>query len=275
MRSYSQFKKIKRKAEHMSSIEVVRNGQILEIMMNNPPANAINEEASRGLDQAFNLLRDDEDLRVAIVTGAGERFFTGGWDLKAVAAGDENEEDFGSGGFMGLTERYDLNKPVIVAVNGIAAGGGFEISLAADIVIAERHAQFILPETLRGFIPEAGGVIRAIRRLPRNLAIELLITGRRLSAEEGLQVGFVNHLVEQGEAMSKARGVAAAIMDSAPLAVGAVLEVVRATEGSPERDAFDIMRSGLPTFTRMRNSKDRDEGPKAFVEKRKPYWTGQ
>jgi len=160
-------------------------------------------------------------------------------------------------------------------VNGIAAGGGFEISLAADIVIAERHAQFILPETIRGFIPEAGGVIRAIRRLPHNLAIELLITGRRLGAEEGHRVGFVNHLVEQGQAMAKAREIAASIMESAPLAVGAVLEVAAATEGASERDAFDIMRSGLPTFTRMRNSKDRDEGPRAFVEKRKPNWTGQ
>lgn len=259
----------------MPRIRVEENGPILEVTMDHPPANAIDEQASRDLDAAFIRFRDDARLRVCIVTAAGDRFFTGGWDLKAVARGEENEEDFGEGGFMGLTERFDLTKPVICAVNGMAAGGGFEIALASDIVVAAEHADFMLPEALRGFIPEAGGLIRVTRRLPRNIAIELLVSGRRLTAAEAHRFGFVNHLAPRGKALEVAREVAQRIVAAAPLAVGAILEVARATESVPERQAFEVMRSGLPVFTRMRTSQDRDEGPRSFVEKRAPVWLGR
>jgi len=255
-----------------SRIQVQENGPILEITFDHPPAHAFDQQASRDLDAAFDRLRDTPALRCAIVTATGDRIFSAGWDLKAVAAGDRGE-DFGAHGFMGL-ERFDLNKPVIAAVNGLAVGGGFEFSLAATLVIAAPHAEFGLPELQRGFIPEAGGLWRVHRRLPANIAFELLLTGRRLTAEEGLRLGFVNRIVPRDQLLDAAREMAGRIVASAPLAVEALLEVTRAVECLPDEQAFQRMRSGLPAHRRMRDSADFLEGPRSFAEKRPPRWTG-
>ncbi|MBE9606359.1 enoyl-CoA hydratase/isomerase family protein [Acetobacteraceae bacterium H6797] len=257
-----------------SRIKVTANGPILEIMFDHPPANAFDQKASRDLDAALDRLRDDPSLRVGIVhANPAGRIFSAGWDLKAVAAGDRGE-DFGNNGFMSL-ERQDLNKPLIAAVHGLAVGGGFEFSLMCNIVLAAPETEFGLPELLRGFLPEAGGLWRALRRLPVNVAYELLLTGRRLTADEGLRHGFINHIVPKDELMERARAIAGQIIAGAPLAVEALLEVARAVETLPDAEAFKKMRSGLPAHIRMRNSEDFFEGPRAFAEKRAPNWKGR
>lgn len=258
----------------MSRVKLVQTGAVLEITMDHPPANAIDQQASRDLDAAFNRLRDDPELRVAIVRAEGERIFCAGWDLKQVASGNDGE-DFGDHGFMGLTERFDLNKPVIAAIDGLCVGGGFELALACDMIVASPKVEFGLPELHRGFLPEAGGLLRVPRRLPRNIGLELLLTGRRLTAEEGFRLGFVNRVVRSDEVDTTAREIAATICQAAPLAVAAALEVLREVDSLPEADAFRRMRSGLPAFGRMRNSEDFQEGPRAFAEKRAPQWRGR
>jgi crotonobetainyl-CoA hydratase len=254
-------------------IRVEVNGPILEITFDHPPAHAFDEQASRDLDAALTRLNEDPELRCAIVTATGDRIFSAGWDLKAVASG-ETGEDFGPNGFMGL-RRFDLVKPVIVAVNGLAIGGGFEFSLQATIVIAAPHVEFGLPELQRGFIPEAGGLWRAHRRLPVNIASELMLTGRRLTAEEGLRFGFVNRIVPRDQLMDTAREIAGRIVASAPLAVAALLEITREVEALSDKEAFARLKAGLPAHTRMRQSDDFHEGPRSFAEKRPPRWTGK
>lgn len=256
-----------------SRLRIEENGPLLEITFDHPPAHAFDQQASRDLDAALDRLRDSPHLRVAIVTATGERMFSAGWDLKAVAAGDTGE-DFGNHGFMSL-ERFDLDKPVIAAVNGLAVGGGFEFALNCPIVLAVPEAEFGLPELQRGFIPEAGGLWRVQRRLPVNIAMELLLTGRRLTAEEGFRLGFVNRIVPRPELMATARAIAGQIVSAAPLAVAALMEISRAVEGLSDAEAFRRMRSGLPAHTRMRRSEDFSEGPRAFAERRPPRWQGR
>lgn len=255
-----------------SRIKVAANGPVLEITFDHPPAHAFDERASKDLDAALTRLNDSPELRCAIVTATGDRIFSAGWDLKAVAAG-QTGEDFGPNGFMSL-RRFDLTKPIIAAVNGLAVGGGFEFALFATLVIAAPHVEFSLPELQRGFIPEAGGLWRAHRRLPANIASELLLTGRRLSAEEGLRLGFVNRIVPGAELMTAAREMAGKIVSAAPLAVAALLETTREVEALSDEMAFKKLRE-LPARNRMRASADFLEGPRAFAEKRPPRWTGK
>ena len=252
------------------------SGGVLEITLDRPPANAIDAATSRALYEAFARLEADPNLRVGIVTAAGERFFCAGWDLKAAAAGEEAGADQGPGGFAGLTELHGRAKPVIAAVNGIAAGGGFELALAADLVVAAEHADFRLPETGLGIIPDSGGVLWLPRRLPRPLAVELLLTGRPMTAAEACDRGLVNQAVPADQLMPAARALAARIIGSAPLAVAAVLEVLDATEAGSVADGFAALRSGaLPRYAAMLASEDAAEGPAAFAERRPANWKGR
>lgn len=255
-------------------IRTSREGGILEIVLDRPKANAIDATTSRILGETFASFRDDSSLRVAILTGAGERFFSAGWDLNAAADGEAYESDYGPGGFGGFGELPDLNKPVILAINGLAVGGGFEMAMAADLVVAADHAEFFLPETAIGIIPDVG-TVRLPRLLPHPIAMELLLTGRRLTADEALRLGLVNRVVTAPELMPTARTLAAEIVAKAPLAVAAILDLVRRTRSLSVVDAFTVMRSGtVDTYEAMLTSDDAAEGPLAFTEKRAPTWLG-
>lgn len=249
-------------------------GQTLVITLDRPKANAVDAATSRVLYNALVRLRDDPRLRVGIVTGAGDRFFSAGWDLKAAADGEAADADFGPGGFAGLTEFHDLGKPVIAAVNGMAVGGGFELALAADLMVAAEHAIFALPEATLGLVADAGGLLRAPARLPRAVAVELLLTGRRMGAAEAFRWGLVADVVPADALMTTALELAERVCASAPLSVAATLEVLRATEGQAVDQGFATMRSGLPSYSKISGSADAQEGPRAFVEGRAPRWSG-
>jgi crotonobetainyl-CoA hydratase len=252
------------------------SGQTLLITLDRPPANAVDVATSHALFAAFDRLRRDPDLRVGVLTGAGERFFCAGWDLKAAASGESIEADHGPGGFAGLTEFADIGKPVIAAVNGLALGGGFELMLAADMVVVADHAEFALTEVTLGLVADAGGVLRLPARLPRPIAAEYLLTGRRVTAAEAATWGLVNRVVPAAGLLPAAAELADAICTAAPLAVAAVLEIMRATEATDIRRGFDILSTGdLPDYRAMLGSADASEGAQAFAERRKPVWRGR
>lgn len=259
----------------MDAVRIQRRGRVLEVTLDRPKVNAIDAATSVALGDAFRRLQDDDGLSVGIVTGAGERFFSAGWDLKAAQAGQPPDADQGVGGFAGLTEHWDLKKPVVAAVNGAALGGGFELALAADVIVAAEHAEFALSEAAIGLVPDAGGVIRLPRRLPRVVAMEMILTGRRATASELERWGLVLQTTAAADLMDAARSLAARIAASAPLSLQAVKEIDRATEGHSERDAFRIMREGdLPVYRRVYSSDDAAEGIAAVLEKRAPNWSG-
>jgi crotonobetainyl-CoA hydratase len=258
-----------------AAVHTASSNGVLTITLDRPKANAIDVSTSRALYAAFQQLQDDPALRVAILTGSG-RFFSAGWDLNAATEGEAIDADHGPGGFAGLTEFFALGKPVIAAVNGLAFGGGFELALAADLIIAAEHAEFALPEVKLGMIPDSGGVLRLPRRLPRAIATELLLTGRRMSAQEAARWGLVNQVVPADTLMHSARELAASIVQNAPLALAAAKEVLRETEGQSLPDAYATLRGGtLTQYTRMLQSDDAQEGPRAFGEKRLPHWSGR
>ena len=248
---------------------------VLTITLDRPKANAIDVATSRALYAAFAQLQDDPSLRVGIITGTG-RFFSAGWDLNAATEGEAIDADHGPGGFAGLTEFFALGKPVIAAVNGLAFGGGFELALAADLIVAAEHAEFALPEVKLGMMADSGGVLRLPRRLPRAIATELLLTGRRMSAQEALNWGLINQMVAADALLESANALARHMVAAAPLALAAVKEVLRATEASTVAEAYRTLRSGtLPGYTAMLRSEDAQEGPRAFGEKRQPRWSGR
>ena len=248
---------------------------VLTITLDRPKANAIDVPTSRALHAAFARLQQDPALRVAIVTGTG-RFFSAGWDLHAGAAGEAIDADHGPGGFAGLTELFDLDKPVIAAVNGLAIGGGFELALAADLIVAAQHAEFALTEVRLGMIPDSGGVLRLPRRLPRAVATELLMTGRRMGADEAARWGLVNQVVPGEALQDAAMALARQIAQGAPLALAALKQVLRATEGQTVEQAYRTLRGGgLPAYAAMLASEDAREGPRAFAEKRAAVWRGR
>lgn len=257
------------------SLRVERDGPVLTVRLARGKANAIDAATSRQMSRVFEEFRDDDALRAAILTGAGDRFFSAGWDLTAAAGGEAYESDYGPGGFGGFGELPGLTKPVILAVNGMAAGGGFEMVLAADLVVAAEHAQFLLPEVTHGIIPDVGSV-RLPKLLPRALATEVLLCGRRLSAQEALHHGIVNRVVPADRVMPEARELAESVAAAAPLAVAAVLDVLRLTDGMSAEAGLALLRSGgVETYERMLASEDAQEGPRAFAEKRRPTWSGR
>lgn len=258
-------------------VSVSRSEGVLEVVLDRPKANAIDGATSRRLGEVFAAFRDDADLQVAIITGAGDRIFSAGWDLKAAAERRESEDtDQGVGGFGGLTEMFDLYKPVIAAVNGLAIGGGFELALACDLIVAAEHAEFALPEAAVGVVADTGGVQRLPRRIPYHIAMELLLTGRRMAAAEAAHHGLVNAVTPRNKPMDKARELARTIAAGAPLSVRATKELVRRTEAMSVEDAIKAIHARVfPIYAAMLTSEDHEEGPRAFAEKRKPIWKGR
>ncbi len=250
-------------------------GGILEVIVDRPKANAIDRATSIAMGEIFADYRDNPELRVAILSGGGEKFFSAGWDLKAAASGEEVDGDYGIGGFGGIQELEKFNKPVIAAINGICCGGGLEIALCADIIIAADHATFALPEIKSGTVADAAS-IKLPKRIPYHVAMEMLLTGRWLDADEANRWGFVNEIVPAGNLMQRAWEVARVIESGPPLVYAAIKEVVREAENMRFLDALrKITKSEFETVKTLYDSEDQLEGARAFAEKRDPVWKGK
>ena len=258
-----------------SPVKTRREGGILEVTLDRPKANAIDLETSRIMGDVFADFRDDPELRVAILTGGGEKFFCPGWDLKAAAGGDAVDGDYGVGGFGGLQEMRDMNKPIIAAVNGIACGGGLELMISADIILAADHAQFALPEIRSGTVADAA-TVKLPKRIPYHVAMELLLTGRWFDVEEARHWGLVNEIVPGERLMERAWEMARLLESGPPLVYAAIKEIVRDAEDSKFQDALNrITGRHLRTVDILYGSEDNLEGARAFSEKRDPVWKGK
>jgi crotonobetainyl-CoA hydratase len=258
----------------MSAVKLENRDGILVITLDRPKANAIDVATSLELYAAFKTLNDDPALRVGVITGTG-RFFSAGWDLGAANDGEAVDADHGPGGFAGLTEYFSLTKPVIAAVNGLAVGGGFELALAADLIVASDTAKFWLPEAQLGMLPDSGGLLRLPKAIPARLAREMILTGRRMDAAEAAALHLVNRVVPGEDLLSSALDLASTIAKSAPLAITAARDILRHTETMEAEAGYRHMRSGaIPSYQAMLQSDDALEGPRAFAEGRAPEWKG-
>lgn len=257
------------------SLSTQRDGHVLEVVLNRPKANAIDLATSREMGEVFMEFRDDADLRVAILRGAGDKFFSAGWDLKAAADGEMVDGDYGIGGFGGLQELGNLNKPVVCAVNGICCGGGFELALSCDLILASTTATFALPEIRSGTVADAAS-IKLPKRIPYHVAMDMLLTGRWFDAEEAFRWGIIKEIVEPADLISKSRELAELLASGPPLVYAAIKEVVREAEDLKFQDALNrVSKRQLATVDKLYSSEDQKEGALAFSEKRDPVWKGR
>ena len=258
-------------------VKTATRGGVLEVTFDRPPANAISADASRALGETFMAFRDDPALRVAILTGGGEKFFSAGWDLKAAAeAGADVDDDHGPGGFGGLTQLFDVGKPVIAAVNGYCCAGGFELALACDLMVTADDAVFFMSEVNLGLIPGIPSIQRLMARLPRAIALEILYTGVRMDGTRMGALGLANRVVPRPQVMAAAREMAETIANAAPLSVAGIKELSERIGHLPPAEGMALWEAGgLPAYDRIEGSEDALEGPRSFAEKRDPVWQGR
>lgn len=250
------------------------DGRVCIVTLDRPEVmNALHRPANLELEKVFDEFARDPELWVAIITGAGDKAFCAGNDLKYQAAG--NDTTLPPAGFAGITGRFALDKPVIAAVNGLALGGGFEIALACDLIIAAEHAEFALPEPRVGLAATAGGLLRLPRQIPLKQAMGMILTGRRVTAQQGHAFGFVNEVVPRRQALDAALRWSAEILEGSPMSIRAS-KAMSARALDMERHAeLDRDQAALPAMAALYQSEDYREGPRAFAEKRKPHWRGR